>query len=133
MKILILAIATLYVVVATHAAEAKPTSPKKVDFANLMQKSSGPGTHYLYEKGHEDTPFTGIAFRKFPDGRKTETHFVKGKGNGLSVMWHPNGKKAMEVTLVNDKPHGQMTMWDNKGKVTAQKTYKNGKEVKPSK
>lgn len=133
MKTALVATLTLCIVAASYAAETNTASPRKVEFANLMQKSSGPGTHYLYEKGHDDTPFTGIAVREYPDGRKTETYFVNGKGNGLSILWHPNGKKSMQVNLVDDKPHGQMTIWDDKGNVIEQKTYKNGKEVKTSK
>ena len=114
------------------AAETNSAALKRVDFANLMQQSSGPGTHYLYEKGQEDTPFTGIAFRTYKDGRKTETHFKNGKANGLSVLWHANEKKAVQMTLLDGKPHGEMITWNEDGKETSRKTFVKGKEINPN-
>jgi hypothetical protein len=126
-------VAVLCITTVARAAKTNSPTVKRIDFADLMQQSSGPGTHYVYEKGHEDTPFTGIAARTYKDGRKTETHFKNGKGNGLSILWHANGKKAMQVTLLDGKPHGEMITWNAKGEETSRKNYLKGKEQQPNK
>jgi hypothetical protein len=131
--IAIAAVTVTSALACTIAGETNAPATKQVDFADLIQQSSGPGIHVMYEKGYEDTPFTGTAVLKFKDGRKTTTEFKNGKGNGLSIMWHANGKKAMQVTLVDDKPDGVMIKWDENGKELSRTTYANGKEVKPDK
>ena len=117
---------------ACTAGDTNSPTMKQVDFANLVQESAGPGAHVMYEKGQEGTPFTGTASRTFKDGRKSSVDFKNGKANGLSILWHENGKMAVQVTLVDDKPNGVMTTWDENGRELSRTTYVNGKEVKPS-
>ena len=126
---MIMAIALAGVLGCSRAPDTPVPEGKQIDFADLMQQSSGPGTHYVYEKGHEDTPFTGTAVRSYEDGRRAVTEFKNGKGNGLSTLWQANGNKAMEVTLVDDKPHGILTKWDEKGNELSRAEYVNGKEI----
>jgi len=116
---------------AMLASETIDDSVRQIDAADLMQISSGPGTHYVYERGHQGTPFTGIVTRTYPDGRKTMTEFKNGRGNGLSILWHANGKKAIQVTLVDDKLHGDLIKWDENGTEISRTTYVNGTEVIP--
>ncbi len=97
----------------------------QIDFADLMQSSS-----IKYEKGN-DTPFTGTAVRTYEDGRKALTEFMNGKGNGQSILWHANGKKAMQVTLVDDNPHGVLIKWNDKGNEISRSEYINGIQVSP--
>ena len=126
---MIVAIALVGVLGCGRAPDTPVSTGKQIDFADLMQKSSGPGTHYMYEKDHEDTPFAGTAVRTYEDGRKAVTEFKNGGGNGQSTLWHANGRKAMEVTLVDDKPHGILTKWDDKGNELSRTEYVNGKEI----
>ncbi len=129
----VLAIFTVFGVLSgALAVETNCTSVKRIDASDLLQQSNGSGTHYVCEKGHENTPFTGIATRTYPDGRKTMTEFKNGKGNGRSILWHANGKKAMQVTLVDDRPHGVLIKWDKTGAEVSRIKYVKGKEVSTS-
>lgn len=94
-----------------------------VPFEDLVQENG-----IVHQKGSTE-PFTGLATRTFPDGRKTATHFVDGKGNGLSTIWHANGQKARELTLVDDLPHGTLIEWDAQGNETARTAYDHGEKV----
>ncbi|MBD3180466.1 MAG: hypothetical protein GF417_13335 [Candidatus Latescibacteria bacterium] len=97
----------------------------EVRFEDLIQENG-----VVYRKGSE-IPFTGKAVREYQDGRKTLTEFKDGRGNGSSVLWHPNGQKAMEVNLVDNKPHGVMIKYDRNGDEISRVEYLNGDPVKP--
>lgn len=111
----------MFILLLTLAQPAHAAAP--VPFDQIEQLDG-----ILYVKGTK-TPFTGVAERTFPDGRKTRTHFVDGIGTGLSTLWHANGQKAVEVNLENNVPHGVMTKWNETGEVVSEVRYEHGKPV----
>ena len=70
-------------------AEVKP----QLDGVNLDKLEERGGIVYL--KG-SDTPYTGKATSLYENGQKTEANLKDGKRDGLIVLWHENGQKALE-------------------------------------
>ncbi len=82
----------------------------------------------LFYQPNTIKPYTGIAFDKFPDGKKKmEIPIKNGKITGISKEWAKNGKKISEVQYSNGAPHGRETQWYQIGKKKTQLNYVNGK------
>jgi len=98
-------------------------------------------------------PFTGLAYEKYPSGKKKihvpikdgrihgtvkewekngqkthESHFENGQQTGLERQWFPNGIKKLEIAYVDGKPHGVCTEWHKTGGKKSQGYFQNGKE-----
>lgn len=63
-------------------------------------------------------PFTGIAIERFPDGApRSETAFVDGVKEGVSRIWHSNGRLADEDRFWRGSRHGKGSGWTREGKL----------------
>ena len=64
-----------------------------------------------------DTPYTGKSFELYDNGQKKwKLNWRDGKPDGLSVWWHPNGKKRREANLKNDELISEK-FWNTKGEI----------------
>lgn len=99
-----------------------------VQFDDLWQVSfEGPSIMYPSRDYEGKPPLTGTATKVYEDGRKTVTEFKEGRGNGLTILWHANGQKAMQGTLVNGDLEGVLYKRDEAGKLVSETSYKAGK------
>ena len=102
-----------------------------VQFEDLWQVSfEGPSIMYPSRDYEGQDPLTGTAVRTYDDGRKTVTEFKDGRGNGLTILWHANGRKSMQGTLVDGELEGILYKWDEEGTLVSETPYKAGQEVK---
>ena len=98
-----------------------------VQFDDLWQVSfEGPSIMYPSRDYEGKPPLTGTATKVYEDGRKTITEFKDGRGNGLTILWHANGQKAMQGTLVNGELEGIMYKWSEAGNLVGETSYKAG-------
>ncbi len=67
----------------------------------------------VYLKG-SDTPYTGKATSLYENGQKTEANLKDGKRDGLIVLWHENGQKALEQKY-KDGEEISAKYWNRKG------------------
>jgi len=88
-------------------AEVKP----QLDGVNLDKLEEREGIVYL--KG-SDTPYTGKATSLYENGQKTEANLKDGKRDGLIVLWHENGQKALEQKY-KDGEEISAKYWNPKG------------------
>ena len=88
-------------------AEVKP----QLDGVNLDKLEEREGIVYL--KG-SDTPYTGKATSLYENGQKTEANLKDGKRDGLIVLWHENGQKALEQKY-KDGEEISAKYWNRKG------------------
>ena len=88
-------------------AETKP----QLDGVNLDKLEEREGIVYL--KG-SDTPYTGKATSLYENGQKTEANLKDGKRDGLIVLWHENGQKALEQKY-KDGEEISAKYWNRKG------------------
>ena len=95
--------------VKTEEAIAK-TKPK-LEGVNLDKLEEREGIVYL--KG-SDTPYTGKATSLYENGQKTEANLKDGKRDGLIVLWHENGQKALEQKY-KDGEEISAKYWNRKG------------------
>tara|TARA_B100001778_G_scaffold194438_1_gene160297 strand:+ start:75 stop:515 length:441 start_codon:yes stop_codon:yes gene_type:complete len=95
--------------VKTEEAVAK-TKPK-LEGVNLDKLEEREGIVYL--KG-SDTPYTGKATSLYENGQKTEANLKDGKRDGLIVLWHENGQKALEQKY-KDGEEISAKYWNRKG------------------
>jgi hypothetical protein len=99
-----------------------------VQFDDLWQVSfEGPSIMYPSRDYEGKPPLTGTATKVYEDGRKTVTEFKDGRGNGLTILWHANGKKAAQGMLVDGALEGVLYTWDETGKLMSEVSYKAGK------
>ena len=61
--------------------------------------------------------------------KKADTIFRKGKRDGPSSGWRPNGTKAWERHYKNDVLDGIWTQWNDAGEISGTRTYKAGQLV----
>ena len=87
--------------------EVKP----QLDGVNLDKLEEREGIVYL--KG-SDTPYTGKATSLYENGQKTEANLKDGKRDGLIVLWHENGQKALEQKY-KDGEEISAKYWNRKG------------------
>jgi antitoxin component YwqK of YwqJK toxin-antitoxin module len=92
---------------AEPVAEVKP----QLDGVNLDKLEEREGIVYL--KG-SDTPYTGKATSLYENGQKSEANLKDGKRDGLIVLWHENGQKALEQTY-KDGEEISAKYWNRKG------------------
>jgi len=95
--------------VKTEESVAK-TKPK-LEGVNLDKLEEREGIVYL--KG-SDTPYTGKATSLYENGQKTEANLKDGKRDGLIVLWHENGQKALEQKY-KDGEEISAKYWNRKG------------------
>ena len=108
------------------ATSALSKEQREVSFDNLIQADK-----VMYVDG-EKAPFTGIGVAKWPNGKvRQRVSFIKGVGQGPTVVWHENGQKWMAYDLRNGQCHGWRTEWDKMGKQLSRKYFKDGKESTP--
>ena len=88
-------------------AEVKP----QLDGVTLDKLEEREGIVYL--KG-SDTPYTGKATSLYENGQKTEANLKDGKRDGLIVLWHENGQKALEQKY-KDGEEISAKYWNRKG------------------
>ena len=94
-----------------------------VDIDQLQYRG---GVMYL---PNEETPFTGKAVAKWPNGQECLEHNYKdGKRNGLYTSWYKNGQKMLEINYKDGKQDGLSTHWYDNGQKEAEITYKDGKQ-----
>ena len=112
------------------SAETSPAktaeAPKVVvDFDQLEDRASPfELPHYYFE----EKPFTGVAVRKYANGKKMgEVTFKDGKQHGLSTSWHENGQKAEEATFKDGTGRG--TRWYENGQKRGEATFKDGEMI----
>jgi type IV secretory pathway VirB9-like protein len=99
-----------------------------VQFDDLWQVAfEGSSIMYPSRDYENQQPLTGTATKVYEDGRKTITEFKNGRGNGLTILWHANGKKAMQGTLVDGDLDGILYQWDEGGNLVKETPYKAGK------
>ena len=96
--------------------EGKPEEPvaetkSQLDGVNLDKLEEREGIVYL--KG-SDTPYTGKATSLYENGQKTEANLKDGKRDGLIVLWHENGQKALEQKYKNGEEISAK-YWNRKG------------------
>ena len=63
-----------------------------------------------------------------PDGKKCPETNLK-NGNGVSVSYHLNGNKRIEVNYKNGMQHGLWTIWNKDGKKWRESNWIEGKRV----
>ena len=59
---------------------------------------------------------------------KSETHYKKGKQEGLQTSWHENGRKKSNAYYKNWLENGVRTEWNEDGKKTYEGNFVNGNE-----
>ncbi|TVQ83999.1 MAG: hypothetical protein EA357_04165 [Micavibrio sp.] len=118
----------LYTLPAIAQPDYNPTYDEMVaaadnlaEFEDLWQVSfEGKSIMYPSRDYEGQEPFTGTAVRIYDDGRKTATEFKNGRGNGLTVLWHANGQKSMQGTLVDGELSGTLYQWDEEGNLISE-------------
>jgi hypothetical protein len=79
---------------------------------------------------HQNAPFSGIAVRKYENGRKQEeAHFKDGQLHGSHLRWHVDGWKQMEMHYVAGVPEGEWTRWQANGLVERVEVWRLGESV----
>jgi len=106
----------------------------------------------IYQRNHIE-PFTGVAYDEYKPGKKkgivpikdglvhgkviqwdvsgyktSETTFVKGKKEGLEIVYFPSGKKQLVANYVNDQPHGRVVEYFETGEKLSSGELVNGTE-----
>ena len=83
----------------------------QLDGVNMDKLEEREGIVYL--KG-SDTPYTGKTTSLYENGQKTEANLKDGKRDGLVVLWHENGQKALEKKY-KDGEEISAKYWNRKG------------------
>ena len=101
---------------------------KTVDPSKLVLRDG-----LMYE-GDSETPFTGVAVKKYDSGQKRrEVTYKDGKLEGLYATWYENGQKKVEGTYKDGKGEGLLTLWYENGQKNSEATFKDGKLVSETK
>ena len=87
------------------------TSLAKPEGVNVEELETREGIYYLVGS---DTPYTGKATSLYENGQKTEANLKDGKRDGLIVLWHENGQKALEQKY-KDGEEISAKYWNRKG------------------
>ena len=96
--------------------------PKVVSFDKLQHRGR------LTYIPNQDTPFTGIAVRFYPDGQRVwEENYKDGKLDGLQTIWYEGGQKKAEGINKDGYPHGLWTQWYPDGQKKSESICKDGK------
>ena len=84
-------------------------------------------SNIVYIEGQE-TPFTGVVEKKFPNGKVEATmSFKDGKLHGRTVTYYQNGNMKSDESFVNGIADGVSKSFYENGKVEYETTYKNNK------
>ena len=96
--------------------------PKVVSFDKLQHRGR------LTYIPNQDTPFTGIAVRFYPNGQRVwEENYKDGKLDGLQTIWYEGGQKKAEGNNKDGYPHGLWTQWYPDGQKKSESICKDGK------
>lgn len=80
---------------------------------------------------YKGTPFTGIAFDLFPEGKVScEWIMIDGHEEGIRREWYPSGVVLGEYSYSANAPHGLQLEWYPDGKIKRESICEFGIEVK---
>ena len=111
-----------------------PEAPEDNDTPTLLLPTKSENTpkpvNIEYEEG-SSTPFTGVKYAQFPDGKKMqEIPYLNGRKHGPEIRWYKNGKKYYEKSYWEGKLHGNVKEWDLKGELIVHEQWLRGKMEK---
>lgn len=113
------------VVIFASLAIVGCTSPM-VEWKKVEERGFPP----LFYRVGEDTPFTGIIYHLYPDGKIHEEEPCKsGRKTGVYKSWHPNGSLESKVGKVDGVTHGRWLEWHDNGQIAVKTTTTRGAAV----
>ncbi|MFC1745362.1 TraB/GumN family protein [Candidatus Riflebacteria bacterium] len=76
---------------------------------------------------NEQTPFTGIAFTEYSNGKlNAEQSYKNGELNGIRKQWYENEQLKLEGDYKDGKAEGIWKFWYDNGKLETEQSFKNG-------
>lgn len=61
----------------------------------------------------------------------SQWNFINGQRHGLSMWWHPNGKKLREITYKDGSIDGEVIEFSDAGQITRRSTFQQGRQLAP--
>ena len=83
----------------------------------IVPTGKGPGV-YITQRNSEN-------LSELPPS--SESNYIDGKRNGLSRVWHENGRLKSESNYIDGKLNGLSSFWDEDGRLKSESNYIDGK------